>query len=493
LTDRVLAGRYRLLSKLGEGGMGSVWRAEHLELNSIVAVKLIDPSIAAAPAALARFKQEAQAAASLRSPNVVQILDYGIDSSDFGATPFIAMECLEGESLSGRIARLGRLDPNSCQRIMSQVGRAVTKAHETGIVHRDLKPDNIFLAKDEDEEIAKVLDFGIAKRQQPGLHGTPGQMTQTGAVMGTPYYMSPEQAMARQVDPKTDIWSLAVITYECLVGKRPFDAENITLLVLAICKEAPPVPSAFGPVPPGFDAWFARGVAANPADRFSSVREMMTVLTRLCTAPGANVGDQTVLSAGTPGRAPELSVTPGVAEARTGPSVSGPAVSGPSVTSSNIQPSTNTLPEPVLPKKSYGGLIGVLLAAIAVGAVGMFLLFRMQAPAPEPETAVAPPPAAAPPAPTVVPVADTPAVVPAPASAIAPAPEASAAASASARPVVRPGRPPTRPPAPVAAPPAPAKPPVAAPVAPPAPAKPPAPAPAKPPAVADRLESEVGI
>src|SRR4051794_4658600 len=158
----VLAGKYTLERKLGQGGMGAVWRAEHVHLRSPVAIKLIDAQIAQHPEALARFMREAQAAAALRSPHVVQILDYGADRG----VPYIAMELLEGESLADRLSRVERLPPAEVARIITEVARAIGRAHELSIVHRDLKPDNIFLVRNDDVEVTKVLDFGIAKAAQ---------------------------------------------------------------------------------------------------------------------------------------------------------------------------------------------------------------------------------------------------------------------------------------------------------------------------------------
>ena len=185
-----------------------------------MAVKLVAGRAAESPEALARFLQEAQSAAALRSPHVVQIMDYGVHQG----TPFIAMELLEGESLADRLRRAGRLSPAETLRVVTHVARAIARAHEAGVVHRDLKPDNIFLVFNADEEIAKVLDFGIAKVQEPsGDSVTPA--TQTGAVMGTPHYMSPEQARGnRAVDHRSDLWSLGVICYECMTGRRPFES-----------------------------------------------------------------------------------------------------------------------------------------------------------------------------------------------------------------------------------------------------------------------------
>ncbi|HMA91863.1 MAG TPA: serine/threonine-protein kinase, partial [Polyangiaceae bacterium] len=155
-AGRVIDGRYRLLSKLGQGGMGEVWRGEHLGLGTPVAVKLLSPTVLDSKLALARFKREAQSAASLRSSNVVQILDYGVDAE----SPYIVMELLVGETLSMRLGKHAPLAPRAAARILTQVGKAVAKAHALSIVHRDLKPDNIFLVRDGEEEVAKVLDFG---------------------------------------------------------------------------------------------------------------------------------------------------------------------------------------------------------------------------------------------------------------------------------------------------------------------------------------------
>jgi hypothetical protein len=280
----VLAGRYQLVSQLGQGGMGSVWRAVHMELGTPAAVKLIDPTIASNPEALARFKREAQAAASLRSSNVVQILDYGVDLG----TPYIVMELLDGENLAMRLGRVGRLSPEATVGILSQVGRAVGKAHDAGIVHRDLKPDNIFIVCEGEDEVAKVLDFGIAKKTHTRENSTQGVQTRVGTMLGTPYYMSPEQVSGRrEVDHRTDVWALAVIAYECLVGRRPFEGDMLGALLLAICAEAPPVPSKYAAVPCGFDQWFARATERDPDRRFQSVREAMNALRSLCV--GARV------------------------------------------------------------------------------------------------------------------------------------------------------------------------------------------------------------
>lgn len=274
---QVLAERYRLIEQLSRGGMGSVWRAEHIELGTPAAVKLIDPTLADTEEALIRFRREAQAAASLRSSNIVQIFDYGVA----GGIPYIAMELLRGQSLARRLATSGPLSPLETAVILTQVGKAVAWAHSMGVVHRDLKPDNVFLAEDAGETVVKLLDFGIAKMFSLGFAEPP--TTMAGAIMGTPYYMSPEQAVGdRTVDYRSDIWSYGVIAFECLTGQRPFAAESVGGLVLAICSGKIPTPSEFGEVPFGFDEWFVRAVNRDPSNRFASIRDAAIELRRIC-------------------------------------------------------------------------------------------------------------------------------------------------------------------------------------------------------------------
>ncbi len=275
----IISGKYRLEAVLGRGGMGSVWHALHLGLNAPVAIKLMDPAVMKTSGMLARFHREAQAAAQLRSPHVVQIFDHGVDTDS--GVPFIVMELLEGESLADRLTRVGVLTPRETSRIITEVCRALARAHDAGIVHRDLKPANLFLVANDDQEVTKVLDFGIAKQQLPeqGLDS----MTNSGSILGTPLYMSPEQIKGgKLVDGRSDLWSLAVVACECLTGKRPFSADSIGALTLVICTEPVPQPSTLGPVPPGFDAWFERAVMREPEQRFQTARELGEELRRVC-------------------------------------------------------------------------------------------------------------------------------------------------------------------------------------------------------------------
>jgi serine/threonine-protein kinase len=272
-AGHVVAGKYRLARRLGEGGMGSVWSAEHLELKSQVAVKLIVARYARNQHILTRFTREAQAAAALRSPHVVQILDHGVDAG----VPYIVMEQLEGENLAERLRREPRLGPRFTATIVTHVARAVARAHEADFIHRDLKPDNVFLVQNDDEIIAKVLDFGIAKALAP--EEALNVWTETGAVLGSPFYMSPEQARGRRdIDARSDLWTLGVLAFECLVGRRPFEGTSLGEVVSMICIEPLPVPSALAPVPPGFDAWFSRATQRDASKRFQSAKELAVSL-----------------------------------------------------------------------------------------------------------------------------------------------------------------------------------------------------------------------
>jgi eukaryotic-like serine/threonine-protein kinase len=272
----LVAGRYRLELLLRKGGMGSVFRATREGDPTPVAVKILDPAIAKNPQMLGRFLREARTAAALESPNVVRIHEHGVEDGN----AFIAMELLDGESLRERLAKVGRLPPPEAFRLVHDVLRAVGRAHDAGIIHRDIKPDNVFVEKGEPER-AKILDFGVAKV----LEGAPAELlstgTQTGMMLGTPYYMSPEQAQAKEVDHRTDLFAVAVVAFEALTGQRPFRGESFGDLVLAICASPVPIPSRVGAVPPGFDEWFVRATQRDRERRFASAREMAAELERI--------------------------------------------------------------------------------------------------------------------------------------------------------------------------------------------------------------------
>jgi serine/threonine-protein kinase len=324
---------------LGKGGMGSVWLAQHIGLDIPCAVKFISADGAANPDARARFEREAKAAAQLHTPNVVQILDYGLCEG----TPYIAMELLVGEPLSARLASRGRLDAQETLRIAWQIGRALTKAHQAGIVHRDLKPENVFLVADEEGEIAKVLDFGVAKQ----TIGLTDSNTKTGALLGTPFYMSPEQAQGtKTVDSRADLWSLAVLCYRCITGELPFRSEALGDLLIKIVMQPLPMPShvARG-VPTSLDAWWERAAQRDPDRRFQTAKELVEAL---AVALGQSLPNSMGLAGalGTAASLPLAAAQPGTPHA----AASGPwEASQPGLLSETQAPSTTPWQRPATP------------------------------------------------------------------------------------------------------------------------------------------------
>ena len=265
----LIGGKYRLEVSLAQGGMGSVWAARHLALDTLFAIKFIHHDSGPESEARRRFEREAKAAARLQSANVVQIHDYGLE----GETPYIVMELLEGEDLSTRLFREGRLPLAETCTIVTQVARALRRAADAGVVHRDLKPSNVFLVASDDDPVIKVLDFGVAKAP---LLGVDAETTRAGAVIGSPRYMSPEQARgSRGVDHRSDLWSLAVIAFRALTGRVPFQAEDLGEVILEICTKRAPAPSSIEPsLGPEIDAFFAKALDRNPARRFQSAPEL---------------------------------------------------------------------------------------------------------------------------------------------------------------------------------------------------------------------------
>ncbi|KYF97473.1 hypothetical protein BE20_38490 [Sorangium cellulosum] len=267
---------------LARGGMGAIWVARHVQLDAAVAIKLMAPEYAASSTARARFEREARAAAQLKIPNVVHVHDYGIE----GETPFLVMELLDGEDLETRLAREGRLSLSATLSVVAQVCKALRRAHETGIIHRDLKPAN---ARQDDEEIVKVLDFGIAKAQGTLLAG---KETKTGTLVGSPYYMSPEQVRrSKTLDWRSDLWSVGVIAYRCVTGRLPFPGEEIGEVFVAICTEDVPLASSLAPeLGPEVDRFFSRAFMREPERRFQSASELAEAFSAAAAAPGAETG-----------------------------------------------------------------------------------------------------------------------------------------------------------------------------------------------------------
>jgi serine/threonine protein kinase len=269
----------RLETKLAEGGMGSVWIAQHLTLKTRVAVKFMLAELGNTAEVIERFEREAQAVATIKSPHVVQVFDHGINEDGH---PFIVMELLDGEDLSHRIEREHNLPLPAVAHIISQAAKALGKAHQLGIVHRDLKPENLFLIDVEGDVFVKVLDFGIAKRTEAKSK----RMTATGSMLGTPAFMSPEQMTnAKAVGPASDQWALGIVVYFALTGELPFDGATMAALAIAVDRGVYIDPTARLPeLPPFIDEWMKRVLQKDPDDRFPSVKEMADSLLRIAGA-----------------------------------------------------------------------------------------------------------------------------------------------------------------------------------------------------------------
>ncbi len=283
----VVAGKYALVRLLGTGAMGQVWSARHVALGQQFALKLMVPvgasqiqAVEGEQTSLKRFENEAQIAAALsrKSRNIAQVTDYGVEE---GAA-YLVMELLEGEGLDKRI-HTGALSPNDVANVVSQVAKALTVAHAEGVTHRDLKPANIFLTRSEEGALlVKLFDFGIAlmaRRLLTKDNRAPTKLTLKGIVLGSPSYMSPEQAMAESPDLRADVWSLAVVAYEALVGHPPFDGPTPDDTIVRICNFRPTPLRAFMPnASDGLVDVFNRAFAPNISKRFQTASELSHAL-----------------------------------------------------------------------------------------------------------------------------------------------------------------------------------------------------------------------
>lgn len=290
-------GNYRVVAELGKGGMGVVYRAEHVQLGRAAALKMLLPQFSSDAGIVQRFFNEARAASAIDHPGIVAIYDFGTHTD---GRAYIAMEMLKGESLEHRLQR-GPLSPTDGATILAQTAAALGAAHARGIVHRDLKPDNIFLTPNElvpGGIQVKLLDFGIAKLAD---EKTAGFKTQTGALMGTPAYMSPEQCMGKaDLDHRTDIYSLGCILFHVLCGRPPFMSDQGTgMMIAAHLRDAAPDPRTFNPaVPAPLAAIALRCLEKEPAARFQSAAELRNALVAaganapLSKPPGASAAEQ---------------------------------------------------------------------------------------------------------------------------------------------------------------------------------------------------------
>lgn len=282
----ILLGKYRVEKELGHGAMGYVVAARHDVLNELFAVKLMLPEALEKPDAAGRFLREARACARLKSEHVVRVTDSGEHEP---GVPAMVMEYLVGEDLQSLLDKRTLFPLPEAVLYVLQACDAIAEAHEIGIVHRDLKPSNLFLTRRSNgKPCVKVLDFGISKDLNTSVDSA-GKLTATGSIIGTPYYMSPEQMQAQPTDSRGDIWSIGVILYEFVTGKLPFPGDNYASVAGRALYEQPWVPSRHRPgLPPEFDAIVMRCLEKQPDKRFGSVRELMAVLEPLTSAAAAS-------------------------------------------------------------------------------------------------------------------------------------------------------------------------------------------------------------
>jgi serine/threonine-protein kinase len=269
---RIIAGKYRLGEEIGRGGMGAVFAAYNLELDVPVAIKFMDRSELDSDEARARFEREARSAAQLRSAHVVQVFERGIDEG----VPYIVMERLVGEDFEARLQRETRISMAAAATLLNQIAKALRRAQEMGIVHRDVKPSNIYLARVDDDEVVKLLDFGVAKLVASHAHDGIVPPTQTGAMMGSPFYMSPEHLRgAKELDHRSDLWSVAAILFRAITGRIAFQGETLADIAMKICADPLPVATAVAPdLPADVDRFFARAFARDPGDRYQTASAM---------------------------------------------------------------------------------------------------------------------------------------------------------------------------------------------------------------------------
>ena len=369
-AGKVVAGRYRVLQRLGEGGMGSVYKVEHVHTGQEVALKVLNAKMVQDQIALERFRRESRATVRIQSDHVVQVTDADV-APDLGGAPFLVMELLRGQSFDQLLAGAA-LAPATTLKYLGQVARALDKAHGLGIIHRDIKPENLFLTQREDgTPLVKLLDFGIAKLTEGA---DVSSKTATGAIFGTPLYMAPEQILGQpdRICPQTDVWALGVLAHRMLVGNEPWTAQTLPHLVAQIAYEPLPTPSQRGStLGSGFDGWFGRACAREPGERFGSASEAIAALATALGIEGVALGPNSALDSGRH----VLRANHDVALAETAVSPLG----------------SDTLAAQVAPKKGPGKVV-VLAAVTGIGAllgIGVWLALRSPIPSSEPPPAAA--------------------------------------------------------------------------------------------------------
>jgi eukaryotic-like serine/threonine-protein kinase len=394
----VLEGKYRVLRRIGEGGMGVVYEAEHMLLERRVALKVLHPVDAADPSMLARFRAEAQAAANIRHPNIVEVMDFGVTPDGLS---FFVMEYLTGESLAARIDRYRRLPEREVVEIVDQILTGLVRAHQAGVIHRDLKPENIFITRIDDyREVVKILDFGISKLVTPrgggdrlALSGKPE--TQAGVVLGTPGYIAPEAAFGlRQVDARADLFSVGVILFEAMCGRRPFRGENPHDILLATTANPVPRPTTLRPdMSDPMERLILTALAKEPDERFQSAEEFLRYLTAAAVGRVPDSARPCRTKIGIPSLPPPDAAPPGSTITTDGPPIElahtaparAPAARTPGKTrpakDAPFRPPPMAGPPPRAPARHSLPMISPLGALILLGLAGaVYYLFFYQDP-----------------------------------------------------------------------------------------------------------------
>jgi eukaryotic-like serine/threonine-protein kinase len=356
----VVAERYRIVDLLGRGGMGAVYRVEHVKLKKEMALKILRPEISKLDDVAKRFEREAEAAARLDHPNIISVTDFG---STADGQLFLVMELLNGPSLAKTLAKDGAMPAPRALHIIRQVLSALQRAHSAGVVHRDLKPDNIVLVEREGErDVVKLLDFGIAKLV--ASDGTGEQLTRAGAIFGTPQYFSPEQAMGEPVDARADLYAAGVMMYEMLSGQRPFEAQSVVELIsMHVTRDPAPVSQLAPHIPPALSESVARAMSKRRADRFPDASAMWQALQAGAgVVPPVGLSGAFLSPMGTPPfGAPIVQPPPQGPRTAPLPAVTAPPALAPTMPSMGSSPPASGLPAWLTRKMLMGIAAGVVV------------------------------------------------------------------------------------------------------------------------------------
>jgi serine/threonine protein kinase len=380
MVGREVAGRYRITKKLGEGGMGAVYRAEQISLKRQVAVKVLRPEVSQNQQLVRRFDAEAQAVAKLNHPNIVGIYDNGQDTD---GSLFIAMEYIEGKSLRSVVNHEAPLHPARALQIASQVAAALTEAHAHSIVHRDLKPDNVMLQdRARQKDVVRVLDFGIAKLRDDS-RATQQAMTQAGDMLGTPQYMAPEQIKGEHIDGRTDVYALGCMIYEMITARQPFEATTVMAMLSKHLMEGVTAPSQRRPdlgISPDIDRLVLTAMMKDPAARPPTMEvygeQIASVLATLPPDPGARPTPQPSAQRPVPMNAPTAASmyapTPAGPMTPPGPQSWSPPAP---VSAAPSQFPPSQLPTMARPRARSKAPLWIALALVVVGGGGIAAYF----------------------------------------------------------------------------------------------------------------------